>query len=298
MVTTASAREIFLRDRMARGIAIAGRLYDRRLLYAAYLVSGVATLIVCVGRPPSLVATTFLLYLAGLGAFFLIDRRRFSRALAHLSSVSTEIGPDPDPKATRSLPRYLLTTVDATDMPMLDAILVLTGDSMRASKDLVKSARRDGMAYRIAALWTFVGFVLLAAAIAGGLVTHTPFQVVLGEATLVLLAQVPPVVAWRDVVRYQISMQALTLKRVEEAEHALTRLDPPRRPYIDGNAVKYRDGKYIIDRSAFPTPVDDASIARRGKPLPWPGAEVFLGVGVGLSIIAFWLHPISGILVQ
>jgi len=295
---TAGARETFLRERSARSLAIATRVFDPRLLYAGYLLSGIATLIVCLGTSPSVVAIGFVLYLVGLTAFVLFDRRRFNRTLADLESVSTEDGPQPDPAATRLLPRYLLTAKDAVDLPMLDSILVTAGDSLAAFRDLTKPMRRRARAYFLAGLWVFVGFILLVIAFVAGLTGQTRWQVALAEATLVLLALVPPYVAIREANRYSQFTRRINLLRMSEAEHMLTVVDAPERPFIDGAVVRYRNGRYIIDKQSMRPPVDDARVARERRRDRWNPSEIFPALAAAVSVAAFVVHPMSGILVQ
>jgi hypothetical protein len=292
-----SVREAFLRDRFARSTVAAGRLFDRRLLYAAYLLAGVGTAALCFGASHLIVAIAFILEVIGLAAFFAVDRRRFERALVSYESVLTERGPGPDRERTRDLPRYLLDVDDAIDVPMLDAILKLDGDSEDDFNRALTSVRRNVLAYRVALIWFLPAAILLLIGFVALFVDRERFQVHLAEVTLVGLALIPSVVAIHDINRYSGMFQRLTNSRVLEAERYLVAAGVGKHPFIDGRVVRFRAGEYVIKRRALRVPVDGGSVARQRRVARMVGAEVIIGVGVVISTAMFVVHPISGILV-
>jgi hypothetical protein len=292
-----SAREVFLRDRFGRGIAIARGVFDRRLLYAAYLLAGLCTAILCFATSPLIVAIVFTLYVAGLALFFGTDRRRVDRAIVAYESVLTEHGPEPEPVHTRDLPRYLLAVDDAIDVPMLDAILNLKGDSLEEFIRYGSAVRKNMLAYQVALIWFLPASILLIIGFVALFVDHGGFQIHLAEVTLVGLALVPSVVALRDINRYSSMSERINLGRVVDAERYLASQPAAERPFIDGRVVKFRDGKYVIDKRALHPPVDSASVERRRRSGRTLGGEFLIGIGALVSIAVFVVHPISGILV-
>jgi hypothetical protein len=299
MVSVATVdRATFLRERYARSIRVAVRLFTRQWLYAAYLVAGVGTLILCIAPSALVEAITFCVYVTSLTAFVYFDRRRFGRALADYENVQPEAGPDPDPEATRAMPRHMLTVDDAIDLPMLDAILVLGGDSLDEHNRVTKPLQKNFRAYTAAYFWLFLVYLCAFVAFVALVADHPAAQRHLGELAIALLASVPARAAVQDMNTYMQFAQRYVLARVDSAEKALKTLASREHPFVDGRAVRYRGGKYIVDRKATNPRVDGRSIDRHRRTSRQFGAGVWLGIGVALSVLVFIVHPISGILVS
>jgi hypothetical protein len=287
----------FLRDRSARSMAVIDRALDWRFAYVGFLITGLGTLGCLIAQPPWLLAVIFVAYVVALLVYSVLVRQYTKRKVDLATSISTEVGPPASPASTRDLPRYMLTAVDAENVPMLDSILVVRGDDLAELHKQTKRLRRGTRDYTMPFIFALIALPLALILIFIGIGEGLHVQVIASEISVLLLAVTPAFALQAALARYERAAIANSVLRVTQGRAALMSLGRPDAPFTDGIAIRLRNGDYVVDGSALVPPAKDLN-SRRNRRSGIDFVLGFVALPTVLAVATFILHPISGILVR